>query len=69
MVAVQDRIKTLVDIMPVQEAERLFTYIINNFHLRYNDSLWEAVAEVEPDEIDRQLLSEMKADPECNDFS
>ena len=30
--------------------------------------LWDAIEEVEPDEIDRQMMYEMENDPECDDF-
>ena len=29
---------------------------------------WNDIKEVEPDEIDRQMMFEMENDPECNEF-
>lgn len=69
MVAIREKIKTLVDVMPANEAERLFHYISNNFRLTSDIDLWDAIEEVEPDEIDKQMMYEMELDPECNDFS
>ena len=69
MIAVKEKIKTLVDTMPVWEAERLFSYINANFQLVSNETSWDAIKEVEPDDIDKQMLYEMEHDPDCNDFS
>ena len=69
MVVVKEKIKTLVDVMPVNEAENLLTYIINNFQLKSDIDLWDSIEEVEPDEIDKQMMYEMENDPDCNDFS
>ena len=68
MIMVKDKIKVLVDAMPAQEAEQLFTYIISNFQLTSDAELWDAIEEVEPDEVDKQMLNEMQNDPDCNDF-
>jgi len=69
MVVVKEKVKTLVDTMPTREAELLLSYIIDNFQLTSRVDLWDAIEEVEPDEIDRQMIEEMKNDPECYDFS
>ena len=68
MIMVKDKIKLLVDTMPIQEAEQLFTYIINNFQLSSGVELWDAIEEVEPDELDKRMLHEIQNDPDCNDF-
>ena len=65
----REKIKALVDTMPVREAERLLSYIVKNFQTISNADLWDAIEEVEPDEIDRQMLHEMKSDPDCHDFT
>jgi len=69
MVAAKERIKTLVDVMPISEAERLLSYISSNFKLISDKDMWNAIEEVEPDEIDIQMMNEMENDPDCNDFS
>jgi len=69
MVVVKEKIKSLVDIMPVNEAESLLFYIINNINVDSNDDLWDSIVEVEPDEIDMQMIQEMENDVDCNDFS
>jgi len=69
MVAVKEKIKTLVDVMPANEAERLFSYISSNFQLNASMDLWDLVAEEEPDEIDIEMMHAMENDPDCNDFS
>ena len=69
MVVVKEKIKSLVDIMPVNEAESLLFYIINNINVDSNDDLWDSIVEVEPDEIDMQMIQEMENDVECNNFS
>lgn len=69
MIVVKEKIKTLVDVMPMNEAENLLTYIISNFQLKSNVDLWDSIEEIEPDEIDKQIMHEMEIDPDCNDFS
>ena len=69
MIVASEKIKVLVDTMPACEAERLLTYIIQNYQTTSIADLWDVIEEVEPDEIDRQMLQEMKNDPDCYDFS
>ena len=69
MTVVKEKIKTLVDTMPAFEAERLFAYIIDNYEIISSEDLWGMIEEVEPDEMGRQMIYEMKNDPECDDFS
>jgi len=68
VIMVKDKIKVLVDTMPAQEAEQLFTYITSNFQLTSGVELWDAIEEVEPDEIDKQMMNEIQNDPDCQDF-
>ena len=69
MIVAREKIKELVDTMPIREAERLLSYIVKNFQTTSNADLWDDIEEVEPDETDRQMLLEMKNDPECHDFT
>ena len=69
MVVAKEKIKALVDTMPASEAEKLLLYIVNNFYLTSRNNLWDAIEEVEPDEIDIQMLHEMENDPDCHDFT
>lgn len=59
---VKERILCAVTIMSEQDAATLWKLIINNF------SSWNVIEEVEPDEIDRQLLAEAADDLECHEF-
>jgi len=69
VIVAREKIKALVDTMPTREAERLLSYIVKNFQTTLNVDLWDAIEEVEPDEIDVQMLHEMKNDPDCHDFT
>ena len=68
MVMVKEKIKTLVDVMPTNEAEQLLSYITRHFQLTTPSGLWDSIEEVEPDDIDRQMMHEMESDPDCNEF-
>jgi uncharacterized protein YpiB (UPF0302 family) len=68
MVIVKEKIKALVDTMPVQEAEHLLLYIVKNYQLKSQEALWELIEEVEPDANDIEMLRDIEIDPDCSDF-
>lgn len=68
MIAVKEKIVALVETMPTPEAERLFLYIVENYQLNRKNDAWSDIEEIEPDEIDLQMLKEIENDPECQDF-
>ena len=37
-------------------------------HREVIESAWDGIEEVEPDDIDRQMMHEMESDPDCNEF-
>lgn len=69
MTAVKEKIVALIETMPTPEAERLFLYIVENYQLNRKNDTWSDIEEIEPDEIDLQMLKEIEIDPECQDFN
>ena len=63
MSAVKERILGAVTIMNENDAKMLWNMIIQTFGTN-----WDDIEEVEPDDWDMQMLSEIKADPECHEF-
>ena len=63
MSAVKERILGAVTIMNEDDAQMLWNIITQTFGAN-----WDDIEEVEPDDWDMQMLSEIKDDPECHEF-
>lgn len=63
MSAVKERILGAVTIMNEDDAQMLWNIITQTFGAN-----WDDIEEVEPDDWDKQMLSEIKDDPECHEF-
>ena len=59
---VKERILGAVTIMSDNDAEIIWNIILNHF------SSWDNIAEETPDEIDLQMLKEIKENPDCQEF-
>lgn len=64
MSAVKERILGAVAIMDEDDAQKLWNIITQTF-----GSGWGNIEEVMPDSWDMQMISEIKADPECHEFA
>ncbi len=64
MSAVKERIFGAVTVMSEVDAEKVWEMILNNIPSRS----WENVEEVTPDEWDKKMLSDVKENPDCNEF-
>lgn len=61
---VKERIIGAVTVMSEENAEKIWTIIERNF----SASKWDDIEEVEPDEIDLEMISEAKSDIDCQVF-
>lgn len=66
MTAIKERIIGAVSLMSDKEAEDFWNLIQNRYIILPKN--WDNIEEVEPDEIDLQMLDEIKADPDCHSF-
>lgn len=66
MTAIKERIIGAVSLMSDKEAEDFWNLIQNRYIILPKN--WDNIEEVEPDEIDLQMLEEIKADPDCHSF-
>ena len=64
MSAVKERIFGAVTVMSEADPEKVWEMILNNIPSRS----WENVEEVTPDEWDKKMLSDVKENPDCNEF-
>ncbi len=64
MSAVKERIFGAVTVMSESDAERVWELILNNI----SSHSWDDIEEVAPDEWDREMLSDIKKNPDCNEF-
>lgn len=63
MSAVKERILGAVTVMNENDAQILWNMITQTFGVN-----WENIEEIEPDDWDLQILSEIRSDPECHEF-
>ena len=64
MNAIKEKIIDAVTIMNDSDAERFWEIITQKF----TPATWANIEEVEPDEIDLQMLEAIENDPECHEF-
>ena len=58
---VKERLLGAITVMDETAAQRLWEYVQNLYH-----DPWADIEEVEPDEIDLQMLREIENDPDCH---
>lgn len=61
---VKERIIGAITVMSEDNAQKIWTLIETNF----SQNTWANIEEVEPDEMDLQMIAEAKADPDCKIF-
>lgn len=64
MTAIKERIIEAVTVMSDSDAEEFWKIIKGRFR-----TSWDDIEEVEPDEIDLQMLKAIEEDPECHIFT
>lgn len=64
MTAIKERIIGAVTVMSDSDAEDFWEIIKGRFR-----TSWDDIEEVEPDEIDLQMLKAIEEDPECHQFT
>jgi len=64
MTAIKERIIGAVTIMSDSDAEEFWEIIKGKFR-----TSWDDIEEIEPDEIDLQMLKAIEEDPECHIFT
>jgi len=61
---IKERLLGAITVMDDASAMRLWDFV-----LELSGNGWDAVEEVEPDDIDLQMIQEAKNDPDCQVFS
>ncbi len=61
---IKERLLGAITVMDDASAMRLWDFV-----LELSGNGWDAVEEVEPDDIDLQMIHEAKNDPDCQVFS
>lgn len=65
MTAVKEKIVGAITVMSDADAEELWDIIVQ----KYTPVSWDDIEEVEPDEIDLQMLEAIDKDPDCHVFT
>lgn len=60
---VKERLLGAITVMNEEDAMRLWEFV-----LEISGNGWDSIEEVEPDEIDLQLIQEAQSDPDCQVF-
>lgn len=60
---VKERLLGAITVMNEEDAMRLWEFV-----LELSGNGWDSIEEVEPDEIDLQLIQEAQSDPDCQVF-
>lgn len=60
---VKERLLGAITVMNEEDAMRLWEFV-----LELSGNGWDSIEEVEPDEIDLQLIHEAQSDPDCQVF-
>lgn len=64
MSAIKERLIGAVTVMDEEKAERLWNIILTDFN-----SEWDNILEEEPDEWDKEMLDDIKDNPDCHSFT
>lgn len=60
---VKERLLGAITVMDEASATRLWEFV-----LEITNQSWDSIEEVEPDEIDLQMIHEIQSDPDCQSF-
>lgn len=66
MSPVKEKIYGVVELMNEHQAEQFWKLICNHFFV--TEKTWDNIEEIEPDEMDWQMLREIEQDPDCHEF-
>lgn len=66
MSPVKEKIYGVIELMDEKQAEQFWKLICNNFFVA--EKSWENIEEVEPDDIDLQMLKEVEENSDCHEF-
>lgn len=64
MSAVKERILGAITVMTDADATVVWNFIMNQLP----SHSWDNIEEIEPDEWDRQMLNDIRNDPDCREF-
>ena len=68
MSIVKEKILHTVELMDDDDAMLVLDWINSNFILAYKKREWDDIEEVEPDEIDLELMSDIDTNHDCKEF-
>ena len=68
MVSMKTQIMQAVEHMDDDTAFSVWDMLIRHFDTPHKKITWDDIEEVEPDEIDREILKEIESDPDCKAY-
>jgi hypothetical protein len=68
MIPIKAQIIQTVEQMDDDSAFAVWDLLSKHFETPFKKISWDDIEEIEPDKIDRQMLSEIESDPDCKVF-
>ena len=68
MSTAKEKIVQTLSLMKEEDATIVLDWINSNFVLSYRQCSWNDIEEIEPDDIDIEMMAEIDSQPDCNEF-
>ena len=64
----KEKILRTIELMDDNDAVFVLNWLNSNFIMKYKKTEWDSIEEVEPDEIDLEMMAEIETNPDCQEF-
>ena len=68
MSIVKEKILHTIELMEDDDAFLVLDWLNSNFVMKYKQTEWDDIEEVEPDEWDLEMLADIETNPDCKEF-
>jgi len=68
MSVTKEKILHTIELMDDDDAVFVLDWLNNNFIIKYKKTEWDSIGEIEPDEIDLEMMADIEMDPDCHEF-
>ena len=68
MSATKEKILRTIELMEDDDAVMVLDWLNSNFTMIHKKIEWDDIEEVEPDEIDLEMMADIETNPDCKEF-
>jgi hypothetical protein len=68
MSVTKEKILRTIELMDDDNAVLVLDWLNRNFVMTYKKAEWDDIEEVEPDEIDLEMMADIEINPDCKEF-